>query len=49
MATRDPVVELELEGEEGGGIGNVVRALQAALTQGDLDLAARMYEDSGRG
>src|SRR5712691_9587098 len=49
MATRDPVVELELEGDEGGGgIGNVVRALQAALTQGDLDLAARMYEDSGQ-
>ncbi len=50
MGSRDPVVELELGGDEGAGagIGNVVRALQAALTQGDLDLAARMYEDSGQ-
>ncbi len=50
MGNRDPVLELELETDEGGGggIGNVVRALQAALVQGDLDLAARMYEDGGQ-
>jgi len=47
MATRE--LELELEGDDSGvRVGNVVRAVQAALTQGDLDLAARMYEDSGQ-